>query len=499
MIASLHNPDIKNNPQRISNLKKFENCYDWSGLSFPTSLKEIKNFEVNNGISVNILGLKGKDIYTLRKGANLPKEVNLLLISEKGVRHYISIKSLSRLLTSRNTKRKCKQHFCKNCSEGFSAESSRDKHYSYCVDNKSVRVKMPTKSKSILKFSDGQGQLKAPFVTYADFESILEPIQGCKGDPTISHTDKINKHTPSGFCTYSAFAYRKVQNPTYIYRGKDCVEKLCEHIRLEAHRLFHMFPEKPMDPLTDKQWKKYNKAKVCHIFLKPINFMSKDPKVRDHCHYTGKFRGAAQRSCNLNYKVPSYIPVVFHNMSGYDAHLFIKELAKLVEGKVQNIKVIAKNKENYIRFSTPVVVDEYTDRNRDKRDKTIDLRFIDSFKFLASSLDSLTNNLVKGGIKLFRLPNNIERYNLLTRKGVYPYEYMDSWDKFDETSLPSREKFYSELIGSGISESDYEILTGSGISESDYEHAKKVWDEFNIKNLGDYHDLYLKTDVWVMS
>ena len=92
---------------------------------------------------------------------------------------------------------------------------------------------------------------------HVDFESILEPIQGCKGDPTISHTDKINKHTPSEFCTYSTFAYGKVQNPTYICCGKDCVEKFCEHIRLEAYRLFHMFPEKPMDPLTDKQWKKY--------------------------------------------------------------------------------------------------------------------------------------------------------------------------------------------------------------------------------------------------
>ena len=148
VIASLHNPDIKNNPQRISNLTKFENCYDWSRLSFPTSLKEIKNFEVNNGISVKVLGLEGKDIYTLRRSSNLPKEVNLLLISEKGVRHYTLIKSLSRLLTNKNTKRKCKQHFCKNCLQGFSEESSRDKHYSYCVDNESVRVEMPTKSKS---------------------------------------------------------------------------------------------------------------------------------------------------------------------------------------------------------------------------------------------------------------------------------------------------------------------------------------------------------------
>ena len=105
---------------------------------------------------------------------------------------------------------------------------------------------------------------------------------------------------------------------------------------------------------------------------------------------------------------------------------------------------------------------------------------------MASSLDSLMNNLVKGSIKLFGPPNNIERYNLPMRKGVYPYEYMDSWDKFDETSLPPKEKFHSKL-------------TRSGISESDYEHAKKVWDEFNLRNPGDYHDLYLKTDVILLA
>ena len=122
---------------------------------------------------------------------------------------------------------------------------------------------MPTKFKSILKFSDGQGQLKAPFIIYADFESILEPFDSCSNDPTISYTNHISKHTPSGFCTYSKFDYGEVDNPLKLYRGKDCVEKFCNHIRLEAHRLYHMFPEKPMQPLTDKQWKDRNKSKKC--------------------------------------------------------------------------------------------------------------------------------------------------------------------------------------------------------------------------------------------
>ena len=169
-------------------------------------------------------------------------------------------------------------------------------------------------------------------------------------------------------------------------------------------------------------------------------------------------------------------------MSGYDAHLFIKELAKINDGK--NLEVIAKNKENYISFSAEVKVDSHIDKEGKERNKTIKLRFIDSFKFMASSLDLSVNNLVKGGKKLFGLES--EKYDLLIRKGVYPYDYMDSWDRFNETSLPPIEKFYSKL-------------TGSGISTEDYEHATKVWNEFNLRNLGDYHDLYLKTEVILLA
>ena len=184
-----------------------------------------------------------------------------------------------------------------------------------------------------------------------------------------------------------------------------------------------MFPELPMDPLTKKQWKKYKKATKCHICYKP--FTLRDPKVRDHCHYTGLHRGPAHSLCNLRYKIPSYIPVVFHNLSGYDAHLFIREL----DGHASDMEVITKNREDYISFSIKVRVDSYIDKNGEEKDKLIELRFIDSFKFMSSSLDSLTKNLVSGRKKLFGFEDYSDlQYDLLTRKGVYPYEYINSWD-----------------------------------------------------------------------
>ena len=468
-------------PQRVSNLRKFKDNYDWSGLEFPVSIKDIGKFETRNIISVNVFAVEGRDIYIHRKGWRMGREINLLMVSEAGINHYTAIESLSRLLKSSNTKHKCKQHFCMNCLQGFTQESSRDQHQVYCEDNESVRVEMP-KQGSTVEFKDGQNQFKVPFIMYAGFESILEPMDPVEpGSPSPPYTNEVNQHTPSGWCVYSKFAYGDVDNPLRTYRGKDCIETFCNYIKGEACRLYHMFPELPMGPLTKKQWKKYKKATKCHICHKP--FTQTNLKVRDHCHYTGLYRGPAHSLCNLRYKIPSYIPVVFHNLSGYDAHLFIRELG----AHTSEMGVIAKNKEDYISFSIKVPVDSYIDKNGEEKDKLIELRFIDSFKFMSSSLDSLTKNLVRGGKKLFGFEDYSElQYDLLTRKGVYPYEYVNSWDRFNETQLPPIDAFYSNL-------------NMSSISEEDYQHAQRVWKEFGIRDLGDYHDLYLRTDVALLA
>ena len=219
----------------------------------------------------------------------------------------------------------------------------------------------------------------------------------------------------------------------------------------------------------------------CHICFK--HFKDGDRKVRDHCHYSGEYRGAAHSLCNLQYKIPSYIPVVFHNLAGYDAHLFIWELSKYGS----QMGVIAKNTEDYISFSITVEVGKYVDKNGEEHSKEIDLRFIDSIKFMSSSLDSLVNNLARGGNNFFGFNEYNERQcELLIRKEIYPYEYMDSWDRFEETELPPKDSFYSSL-------------SKSGVSKTDYKHALKVWREFGINNMGEYHNLYLKTDVILLA
>ena len=123
---------VMKDPQRVSNLRKFTDNYDWSGLEFPVSIKDIGKFETKNNISVNVLAVEGRDIHIHRKGQRMGREINLLMVSEDGIRHYTAIKSLSRLLSSKNSNTKCKQHFCMNCLQGFMQESSRDQHQVYC-------------------------------------------------------------------------------------------------------------------------------------------------------------------------------------------------------------------------------------------------------------------------------------------------------------------------------------------------------------------------------
>jgi len=220
-----------------------------------------------------------------------------------------------------------------------------------------------------------------------------------------------------------------------------------------AHRVKNIVSANvPMETLSKEQWEAYRSATRCHICEKP--FASDDTRVRDHCHLTGRYRGPAHSSCNLNYKNSLYIPIVFHNLSGYDAHFIIKEIATAYEGRED---VLPMTKEKYISFT------KHVDSTKDKTENNfqrncVKLRFIDSFKFLSTSLDKLASYLDKDKLKIIRSKFSTlsdDEFELLTRKGVFPYEYVDCAEKLQDTLLPPRESFYSSLTGDTVSESDY--------------------------------------------
>ena len=186
----------------------------------------------------------------------------------------------------------------------------------------------------------------------------------------------------------------------------------------------------------------------------------------------------------MNYSKPKSVPVFFHNLSGYDSHLFIRSLAS--PNPKENIECIPNNEEKYITFTKNIIVGQYTNKKGEVKDKTFKIVFKDSLKFIRSSIESLVNNLPKDGFKNISKCYTPEEVELIKQKGFYPYEYVDTEEKFNDTKPPPREAFYSKL-------------TGRGITEKNYKHVLNVWNTFKMKTFKDYHKLYNETDVLLLA
>ena len=186
---------------------------------------------------------------------------------------------------------------------------------------------MPTKDNNVIKYNHGEKSIKLPFVVYVDLECLLEKMSTCYNNPEESSTTKVNKHTPSGYSIFTHCSFNKSKSKLNYYRGEDCMTKFCKDLREHATKIIN-YEKKYMIPLTKKEEKNYNNQNACYICKKEFDKSDKKHyKVRDHCHYTGN-----NNICNLRYKIPKEILIVFHNGSTYDYHFTIKELVKEFEG-----------------------------------------------------------------------------------------------------------------------------------------------------------------------
>ena len=471
---------------RITDLKQKENSLNTKGIKFPVRVKDISKFESLNrdlpGINVFSVNENNK-FYPLRMAQKDPQEtIDLFLYEEDGRYHYSLIKSFSRLFRSQITSRTNRRiYICKRCFTHFSKEELFQRHIQYCSSNETVAVKMPTKN-SKLSFNNYHKQLPIPFVVYADFECFTKPIITCNPNPEDSYTLDYQKHEPSGFCLYIKGIVSNIFAPVTYTKQKDTdniAEIFVSKLAMITNKLYNDFYRHPKPlRLTKQEQASFNKAETCHICSKEL----KDDKVRDHCHFTGEYRGAAHNSCNLQCRKPLILPVVFHNLQGYDAHLFIKQLS----GLPGELNCIPSTEEKYISFSKKIKVAEYrSKRTGEKVSLNFEIRFIDSFKFLQTSLANLVGNLQPDDFhntkEIFK--DNVE---LLTRKGVYPYDYVSSIEKLSETQLPPKEQFYSKL-------------NDEDITDEDYQHAINVWNTFKCQTIKDYQDLYLKSDVLLLA
>ena len=291
-----------------------------------------------------------------------------------------------------------------------------------------------------------------------------------------------------------------------------------------------------MIALTDEENRSYENQNRCHVCRKLV--IEDNEKVRDPCHFTGKYRGAAHSKCNMNYKIKD-IPIAFHNLSLYACHPIIKELANEFDGEFE---CLGENTEKYITFSVKVNK-KIAKKDKDGGERIVNipyrLQFIDSYRFMSASLldhiDNLSNGLhnnnnnnnnnkytncksgldymtTKDGILIFRCfeckknyeidfvkelinkfsntydfcKGDINEFILSLTKDVCPYEYMDSWNRFSETSLPDKKDFYS-------------CLNMENITDIECRHATRVFSEFKMNNLVDYHDLYVQSDMLLLA
>ena len=437
----------KDHPGRIDKkLKEKENTLNMEGIEYPVSLKDIDKFEKQNpSIFITVFGYEDKNVYVLRNSENTNREHNVihLLIKEKGVNHYCLVKNLSRLLSSQVSKHDGKKYFCMRCLNPFNNQKALDKHEEYCSNHEAVKIIMPKKG-MMLRFENYHRGERVPFIIYADFESCIKSIHTCDPNPENSYTKQYQKHEPISFYYYIKHFDSEVSLPIKerSYTGKNAERVFLKYLEEDIQTIANI--EEKEIIFGEKEKERYNEETRCWICKG--EFGENEEKFKDHCHYTGRYRGAAHNECNLKYRKPDFTPVIFHNLSGYDSHLFIKNLG-FSEG---NIDCIPNNEEKYISFSKKIKVGTYPKMALDadgdifyeQKPKYHTIRFIDSFKFMATSLEKLVNNLPKDDCINLGSYYSGDKFNLLARKGVYPYEYMDSLEKLKETALPLKEAFY---------------------------------------------------------
>ena len=486
------NPKDKNAERIDKDLKSKEQTLNMEGIDYPVSLKDINRFEKQNpNISISVLGYsKDERVYPLKiskytkckRKDEREHNITLLLIKNGDNSHYCYVKRLSALLSSQINSHKSKLYYCLNCLNGYDDIDKLDKHKEYCSENESIKINMPP-PETYLKFKNFLYSERAPFAIYADFECYNKPIHTNTPDPNKSYTKKLTKHEPASFVYYIKSFNENVyksQLRTYIKEKEedpDVIDVFINWLEEDVKQIANLGNEKMI--ITKEEEEEFKQASNCWICGKLLNIQD---RVRDHCHFTGRYRGAAHNKCNLKYSKPNNISVFFHNLTGYDSHLFIKKL-NVTEG---NIDCIPNNEEKYISFSKTIKTGEYTNKKGETKDKNFKIVFKDSMKFLLSSVEALVNNLPKDGFKNLEKYFTPEQVKLLKQKGFFPYDYLDDIEKLKIKKPPTQEAFYSKL-------------TGHGINNDNYQQVLKVWKTWKMKTFKDYLKLYNETDVLLLA
>ena len=503
----------------LKNKKKLKFCENLMNID-GVDVRDIYKFENDNPrYFVTVITTDGKSgFYTLRqfkysrfKYTKNPIILNILYYNK----HYFAIRNLDRLLSGPSmveSPKNNKKYYCNFCLNKFKRKSLRDKHMEDCTSNNIRKVYMPDEG-SYISFDNYVNACQHhPFVFYADSECYQNKIK----DDLGKSTEIIAEHVPLMMGFYLAInpnfkwvidnQVRKAvilnflpEYPDKLYfefRGENCVNEFMDKLVDITERLQKLFAHIKIE-MNDQEFDRgmidlYNTTS-CYICGGALENEDTNTKgVIDHCHWTGNYRGIAHNKCNINIRQQRrYFPVIFHNFRGYDCHVICRYV-KLSSQKNFKLGTIPLTKEKYLSLSIKWKVNEFKKLNTDTREYEVvslynEIRFLDSFQFLSSSLETLMDQL-GGNNSLFYhlgciLGKDTETFNLAKKKGVYPYTYIDSLERLSETKLPSINHFCGGL-------NDDEL-----ISTDKYKYACDVWEKLSCQTLWDYTSFYQKVDI----
>ena len=462
ILAYLH-PN-NNHPNRVSNYKPYFNELNIQDFDFSNGFKcrDVHKFKELNDLSVNIFELNFYRDQNQWRHKLIPIEVsknNSDRVIDLAIykNHYVLIKKLDVILGDHN-----KKFICRRCLSSYTSENMLIKHKPKCENNDITSIK--TSNESHLHWKKHFHKNPLYFRIYADFEADNEKDNTSIGNKTTN----IYKQNPvlNGYHIVSEL--EDVLKSDYYKSplGYNNVNWFIDEvIKLENKMAFYFKNTNKDIIMTDDEEEEYRNDNVCRFCEKEIL----SDKVRDHCHLTSKYRGPAHSKCNINVtqKQSNFIPFIFHNFSNYDCHMFFKKLVDKKRDKV-DFDIIPKTNEEYISVTYGCI------------------RFIDSYRFLSSGLDSLVKNLDEDDFKILK-KEFPDKWQYLNKKLAYPYEYFNSIDDYKKPvhNLENKD-FFSKLKNKCP---DYKEI----------DRTREIIEIFNIKNGKELTELYLKSDVILLA
>lgn len=467
VLSALHPPG--RDAERVSKYKAFESELNMEGVAYPVKVDSVRRIEeLNSAYSFNVYGVdcdsKKSVVFPLYISKhNGRKHIDLLLHDG----HYVWVKSLNSLLSIAG---KHFSFFCPKCLSGYKSKDRLSEHLSAGLCQPQA-TRLPTEEKSTISFKNVKNMLTHPCVIYADFESVLLRVN----KQASEKVKVLQEHASIAHAMLRVCRDDATMNKFETYTGEDACENFVQSLLDQAEELHEIITTNKPLVMTAADEREFKTAKSCYLCGGELG---KD-RVRDHNHMTGKYRGAAHNECNIALQMPDYIPVVFHNLKGYDGQFLVRELSKHCDSN-DDLSVIATTAEKFLSFTFTYKV--YRD---DKHYNRVKFRFIDSFQFLSSSLDylaSITPNEQKAFTRE-AFPDDVQ-FQLMTRKGFLPYDYLS-----DHTVLGMPMPPYQEVKKG---------LLGT-VSAEEYAHGLKVWNAFGCRCLGDYMKVYLMADVYLLA